>query len=139
MSDAQNDRNGTHWMGCWKDGGHRHYACAVAEAERQRARADQAGSTLALWQQAFGLLTTLAPDLEIDIRDPLDMARAIERHVLAERAALAAANARAEAAEAKLTAVSDYVAYSMASYENSEFPMPFAEWFVKQAQDKVRQ
>ncbi len=51
------------------------------------------------WQQAFGLMTTLAPDLEIDITDPLGMAWAIERHVLAERAALAAANARAEAAE----------------------------------------
>ena len=136
MSDAQNDRNGTHWMGCWKDGGHRHYACAVAEAERQRARADQAGSTLALWQQAFGLLTTLAPDLEIDIRDPLDMARAIERHVLAERAALAAANARAEAAEGKLLLVDEYAEYCILCVNNSMFYDPFDVWFDEQ--DKVQ-
>ena len=66
---------------------------------------DRLRATLACWQEAFGLLTTLAPDLEIDIRDPLGMAQAIERHVLAERAALAAATQRAEIAETRLAAV----------------------------------
>lgn len=36
------DRLGTHWAGCWRDGGRRHWQCAVAEAERQTARADAA-------------------------------------------------------------------------------------------------
>ena len=62
------------------------------------ARAEAAEAKLAEWQIAFGLLTTLAP-VEIDTTDPLGMAKAIERHVLAERAALAAAEQRAEAAE----------------------------------------
>lgn len=61
--------------------------------ERNAVRAER--DALAVWQEAFGLLTTLAPDLEIDVSDPLGMAKAIERHVLAERAALAAATQRA--------------------------------------------
>ena len=40
------DNIGTHWDGCWQDGGHRHYACAVAEAEYQRTRAEMAEAEL---------------------------------------------------------------------------------------------
>lgn len=40
--DAEGDRIGTHWEGCWEDGGRRHYLCAVEEARRQKARADAA-------------------------------------------------------------------------------------------------
>ena len=47
-------------------------------------RAEAAEAKLAEWQVAFGLLTTLAP-VEIDITDPLGMAQAIERHVLAQQ------------------------------------------------------
>lgn len=54
-----------------------------AQLASARARAKAAEAKLAEWQQAFGLLTTLAPDLEIDATDPLGMARTIERHVLA--------------------------------------------------------
>ena len=47
-------------------------------------RAEAAEAKPAEWQVAFGLLTTLAP-VEIDITDPLGMAQAIERHVLAQQ------------------------------------------------------
>lgn len=47
MTDPNSDRIGTHWATCWRDGGRRHYACAVAEAERQIARAEAAEVQLA--------------------------------------------------------------------------------------------
>jgi hypothetical protein len=53
---------------------------AAAEIERLRARIE------ALWE-AFGILTTLAPAMEIDTSDPMGMARNIEATV---RAALEA-------------------------------------------------
>ena len=42
LAAATADRLGTHWAGCWRDGGRRHWQCAVAEAERQAACADAA-------------------------------------------------------------------------------------------------
>lgn len=36
---SENNRESTHWESCWRDGGPQHYACAVAEVERQRQRA----------------------------------------------------------------------------------------------------
>ncbi len=75
------------------------FAAAPADVPVLVAEVRRLHGELEAWQVAFGLLTTLGGDFEIDIRDPLGMARAIERHVLAERAALAAATARAEAAE----------------------------------------
>lgn len=47
MTNPNNDRIGSHWTTCWRDGGRRHYACAVAEAERQIARAEAAEAQLA--------------------------------------------------------------------------------------------
>ena len=54
---------------------------AALEAERDQLRAE-----LALWQKAFGLLTTLHGSMQIDISDPLRMAKSIEVHVRAELA-----------------------------------------------------
>ena len=56
----------------------------LAELATWKQRAEAAEAKLAEWQVAFGLLTTLAP-VEIDITDPLGMAQAIERHVLAQQ------------------------------------------------------
>lgn len=47
MTDNDATRMGTHWEGCWRDGGRRHYACAVDEAERQTKRADKLEAELA--------------------------------------------------------------------------------------------
>ena len=47
QAQRDSDRLGTHWAGCWRDGGRRHWQCAVAEAERQMARADAAETKLA--------------------------------------------------------------------------------------------
>lgn len=47
---ARDDRDRTHWLTCWRDGGPRHYECAVAEAEQQRARAVEAEAKLAALQ-----------------------------------------------------------------------------------------
>jgi hypothetical protein len=51
----------------------------AAEAERDTLRAE-----LASWQEAFGLLTTLHGQMEINVSDPMGMAQAIEKHVSAE-------------------------------------------------------
>jgi hypothetical protein len=53
---------------------------AAAEIERLRARVE-------VLEQALGLLTTLAPKMEIDVSDPMGMAKTIEATV---RAALEA-------------------------------------------------
>lgn len=71
---------------------------ALAVERNQIAKLHNSHSAeLGSWQRAFGFLTALAPDMEIDIHDPMGMARAIQRHVLAERAALAAATADRDA------------------------------------------
>lgn len=44
---------------------------------------------------------------------------------------LAAANARAEAAEAKLAAVSDYTDYCVKCYLDSEFSVSFDTWWAR--------
>jgi len=44
---SEADRIGTHWEGCWRDGGRRHWQCAVGEAQAQRARAEAAEAALA--------------------------------------------------------------------------------------------
>lgn len=110
---------------------------------------------LAIWQQAFGLLTTLAPDLEINVRDAMGMAIEIERHVLAERTRLEAAerdaaelradnemNAhyakRALVAEAKLALVDKYGEEQWNSgwrwdvtRADSEKPLSFNAWLAQ--------
>lgn len=100
------------------------YAVGVEKYDDALQRLAAAKATLAVWQEAFGLLTTLAPDLGIDITDPLGMARAIERHVLAERAALAAANARADEAKMAEWIVADACplcssTYTRVSYDDA--------------------
>ena len=45
---------------------------------------DRLRAELASWQKAFGLLTTLHGSMQIDISDPLRMAKSIEGHVRAE-------------------------------------------------------
>lgn len=48
-----------------------------AEDDRQAAKDDE----LARYQQALGLLTTLAPSMEMDAADPLGMAKTVEKTV----------------------------------------------------------
>lgn len=44
-------RVGTHWDGCWREGGPRHYACAVVEAERLRAALAQCKESANEWRE----------------------------------------------------------------------------------------
>lgn len=57
-----------------------------AERDVARAQADISEETLAAqYVQALGLLSTLKPDMPINVNDPLWMAREIEAHVSALR------------------------------------------------------
>jgi len=57
------------------------------KTERLHRKIERLRARVALLEQALGLLTTLAPKMEIDVSDPLGMARGIEATV---RAALEA-------------------------------------------------
>jgi cobalamin biosynthesis protein CobD/CbiB len=84
LIDARNEIKRLRAGGCARNQGLKQHCAeaAAAHAEHERLR-DQAA---ALWE-AFGVLTTLAPKMEIDASDPVGMALKIEATV---RAALEA-------------------------------------------------
>lgn len=67
-----NDRGRTHWPDCWRDGGARHYDCAVAEAERQRQRAEDAEAALAAVQDYATYYVIAWEEFESDGAEPLE-------------------------------------------------------------------
>lgn len=93
---------------------------AERDAARTQADADEE-SLSSQYVQALGLLSTLKGDMLINVNDPIGMAKEIEAYVSALRQ-------RAEAAEAKLAKVNNYIRYVAQSWDANCAARPFEEW-----------
>lgn len=119
-------RVGTHWATCWRDGGGRHHACAIARVEELEAQIARAEAATVAAMHTGDYAGVILPDSPA----------ALYRRIGELEGMLADATRRAAALDAQLDAVPAYASYYAAAWEQFEAdsdgpePLDFDEWLA---------